>query len=415
MSSLFRENVVSKKTQNINGEVALIQPLRLTITIFVFLIVVAVSLYAATTLQYGVHHPVTGWFKSVPEIQELVIEKPGVLKSIHYKNGDFVKKGDVISVVEHPEFNERGEFTHIMAIERAKRRLKDIKSQYHIDKRNIKNNIALFKKNMKLDNQELTQLKSSIQVSADKHALVEKQIDRLKYSFAEGHISELELDKGLQEELTSKQALNDLKMRAIATQKSIIQREEQLLSSEREYELLEIIRDEKLSNTVRERELSEQAAYTVTTALTGGVIHGLKKSEGEIISQDAVLYSVLPSEFSWSIELMLPTNLSAQIKEGDPVKVAVSAFPYQTYGHLKGVIGEIETNVTKSSNVSSLGTFNQPSYKATVHVTDFMSTKGKMITPQNGLNVTANIITEKETVISKILKPFKDIGTHFYD
>ena len=55
------------------------------------------------------------------------------------------------------------------------------------------------------------------------------------------------------------------------------------------------------------------------------------------------------------------------------------------------------------------------SYKATIYVSDFLTTKGHVISPQNGLNVTANIITETESVISKIIKPFKDIGTHFHD
>ena len=415
MTSLFREKVVQKKTKSINGEVVLIQPLSLTLTVLTFLVIVAISFYAATRLQYGVHYPVTGWFKSVPEIQELVIDKPGVLKDIYYDNGDFVNKGDVISVIEHPESNSGGQFTHVKAIDRASQRLKDIHQQFYIDKRDIENNIALLKKNIELDDLELVQLQKSISVAKSKHEFVKKQTVRLKKSFSKGSISELEFENGQREELSSEQALADLEMRAITTRKSILQQQDQLLSYEREYDLLEIVRDEKLFATQHELESAEKAAYTVTTALTGGIINGLKKQKGEVISQDEVLYSVLPSQFSWVIELMLPTNLSAQISSGDKVKVAVSAFPYQTYGHLKGVIGDIETNVTKSSNNSSLGSFNQPSYKATIYVSDFLTTKGHVISPQNGLNVTANIITETESVISKIIKPFKDIGTHFHD
>lgn len=412
MGSIFRQKVIHKKTTGIKGEVFLKQPINLTVTTLILLALFLVSITFAVNLKYGKHYVVSGWFKVTPEIQEIKSNDDGIIKHLYVKNGDVIDKGIVMSIVEHPKFDRYGELLHVRKIEQEKLLLSDIYKQYEIKNAELIEKISILEDRMNLNKIEEIQTDVSIEIAKENLKLSEAQTDRIKQYYEQGNTSRSDFERTKQEMLNAKASVNNLELKLVAISNNILTQKEQLANLKAQLGTLDIEKEKLITSKKNEITALEERYFTTSKSLISGVVNGIKKEVGNLTKPGEVIFTVSPVNLEWSVELLLPTNLSAKVKVGNAVKVAVSAFPSETYGHLIGKISQIDTNVITGNDSSVIGNVNHPSYKAVVTIDNLVTTKGKEIEPQNGLNVTVSIITDIESTMDKILRPFKDIGEH---
>src|SRR6185436_16605359 len=88
------------------------------------------------------------------------------------------------------------------------------------------------------------------------------------------------------------------------------------------------------------------------------------------------------------------------VQKGLAAKLKYEAFPFQDYGIVEGTVIDISPDATNKAGVNY--------YKVTIAPSaTFISTQEGKVMLRPGLSVSAEIITERRTVLSLILEPVR--------
>jgi len=158
----------------------------------------------------------------------------------------------------------------------------------------------------------------------------------------------------------------------------------------------------RLQSEIAAAELSLR--HTTITAPVGGVITALDvRSAGAVLQPGQTIASIAPSGARLVVEAQVLNKDIAFIEKGLPAKLKFDAFPFQDYGTLEGTVIEVSPDAQLDKG---LGSF----YKVTIVPRQTqIAAKGKILPLRPGLALTAEIITERKSILSLILAPFREL------
>lgn len=143
------------------------------------------------------------------------------------------------------------------------------------------------------------------------------------------------------------------------------------------------------------------------TAPVSGVITTLSVRSGrEVLQPGQTVATIAPTDVPLVVEAQLPNKDIAFMKDGLTAKLKFDAFPYQDYGIVEGTVIDISPDAQVSKESGSL-------YKITIALT---GSSKRELPLRTGLVVTAEIITERRSVLSFLFEPVRklksDMGLH---
>lgn len=158
----------------------------------------------------------------------------------------------------------------------------------------------------------------------------------------------------------------------------------------------------RLQSEITAAELSLQ--NTTITAPVSGVITTLDaRSTGALLQPGQTVLTIAPSGARLVAEAQLSNRDIAFIETGLPAKLKFDAFPHQDYGAVEGTVIAVapDAQVDKES-----GSY----YKVTiVPQQTAIEARGKNIQLRPGLTLSADIVTERKSILSLILEPFRQL------
>jgi multidrug efflux pump subunit AcrA (membrane-fusion protein) len=157
-----------------------------------------------------------------------------------------------------------------------------------------------------------------------------------------------------------------------------------------------------LQSEIAAAELSLQ--HTTVTAPVAGVVTTLDvRGTGAVLQEGQTIATISPAGARLLVEAQVPNKDIAFIEKGLPAKLKFDAFPFQDYGTVEGTVIEIGADAQVSRDGVS-------SYKVLIapERTSVMA-KGKAIPLKPGLALTAEIITERKSILALILEPFSKL------
>jgi HlyD family secretion protein len=99
----------------------------------------------------------------------------------------------------------------------------------------------------------------------------------------------------------------------------------------------------------------------------------------------------------------VPNKDIAFIETGLPVKLKFDAFPFQDYGIVDGTVIEVSPDAQTDKDSNSF-------YKVMIAPRQTeISAKGKNVSLRPGLALSAEIVTERKTILGLILEPFRKL------
>lgn len=142
--------------------------------------------------------------------------------------------------------------------------------------------------------------------------------------------------------------------------------------------------------------------HTTITSPASGTITTLKvRGAGEILQEGQTIATIAPNDAPLVIEALLPNKDIAFVEKGLPAKLKFEAFPYQDFGVIEGTVIDVSPDALTNTNGASY-------YKVTiVPARPIISTSNKDVPLRRGLSVSAEIITERRSVISLLLEPVR--------
>ena len=132
-----------------------------------------------------------------------------------------------------------------------------------------------------------------------------------------------------------------------------------------------------------------------------GIIQDLKyRTIGGVVPPGAVVMNLVPDDGEVHAEVQVATNDIGFVKVGQPVRLKIGTFDFMRYGTIPGEVAMVSPFSTPDEK-------HVPFFKviATINRTFVGNQPGKM-TVEPGMTVDADIITDRQSVIRYLMRPF---------
>jgi hemolysin D len=158
----------------------------------------------------------------------------------------------------------------------------------------------------------------------------------------------------------------------------------------------------RLQSEIAAAELSLQ--HTTITAPVKGLVTTLDvRSAGVVLQAGQTIATIAPTGARLLVEARVPNKDIAFIEKGLPAKLKFDAFPFQDYGTVEGTVVEVSPDAQLDKE---LGSF----YKVTIAPKQTtIAAKGRNIPLRPGLALTAEIVTERKSILNLMLEPFRKL------
>jgi len=351
-----------------------------------------------TVLAGGTLQPVSG---------KMIVSSPsgGIVRELFVSDGDLVTKGQALMVVESEGTKARLQATEKqLALFRYENQLYNLlldqSGRFDLDA--LPEAPALIRsedrtRSIQLSVQETSARLALLQtrLASQKRTLSLKQelVNSLRPVYESGGIAKFNY-------LTSVDELQRLESQIVETSQQLTattgQAARQVSSNSRQI----------LSLEAQLTALQEQQRNLTLKAQQPGEVFNLSVGPGSLIGSGAEVMRIVPDGGGLKAKVFLPNSDLGFIKDGMPVKLAVSSFPPGEYGYLKGKVKNIGADALESTDQQSADRQRANTFPMTIELTDNQDKSAILDRLAPGMQVSANIIVRQRPVITLLTDVF---------
>jgi multidrug efflux pump subunit AcrA (membrane-fusion protein) len=144
--------------------------------------------------------------------------------------------------------------------------------------------------------------------------------------------------------------------------------------------------------------------HTTITAPVAGTLTTLEvRSVGTVLQAGQTIATISQRGARLLVEAHVPNKDIAFIEKGLPAKLKFDAFPFQDYGIVEGTVIEVSPDAQTDKDSNSF-------YKVMIAPRQTeISAKGQNVSLRPGLALSAEIVTERKSILGLILEPFRKL------
>jgi membrane fusion protein len=419
MRDLFRSEAVAHKSQRFHGAVILTRTWSFPALTLFFAVLIAAIIAFACLFGFTRKETVTGMVVPNHGLIRLVAPQSGLVNRIEVSEGQEVRAGDLLFVLDSERDNARGgaqaainaslasriarlheeleqlERQHINKREELEQRLRNLRAteRMHEDELDLRRRKVHLAREAALRMGELAEGGSVPRnIAQEKNADLLDQESRL----AAIGLEQMELKRQLASAVA---AATDLPLQA-AREASQLRRA-----------------IEELEQQSTESELRRQVFIRADQP---GRIAGVVIDRGQSVGPDQRLASLLPSGSLLEVELYAPTRAAGFVRAGTEVLLRYDAFPYQKFGQFKGKVREVSLNAIPMNELQRMGgrfpggadgASSEPVYRIRVFLErQEVEAAGGIHVLKPGMQLSASLVLEKRTLVEWVLAPLAGIG-----
>lgn len=411
--SLFRQEALDAANRGNLGVVALYCPPYRWLVISVVIFITAVTALFFIFGSYTKYESSTG--ELLPENGMLIIPPPvsATVVDIPVKEGQLVKKGDVLMVLSSEISTQMGQTRQVIAEnlagqrERLQQDLETLAKLHDVEMKGLSDTI----RSLKLQQE---QLKLQLAHRRKQVALAKLQLDKLNAMHQEGYASNRQLEEQESALLDSQARYQEYQRQLLDTSQKIVQAEQQL--DERPLD------DEKKRNDI-ERQLADNRQSMAENearqsfelrAPKGGYVGMIMIKNGQMLNAGQSAISILPSNSDLVARIMVNTQSIGFIQPGQRVVLRYKAFPYQKFGQQYGRVTEVSRTALSPQEVSTLtgkNNIQEQQYRVLVALdkqTISAYSQDEKLKP--GMALDADFIVDKRHLYEWVLEPIFALG-----
>ncbi len=377
-----------------------------------------------------------GQGRVIPSSKKQIVQslEGGIVKSLLVREGDRVKKGQTLLVIDdtrfssdlgelearrlgllvqtmrlrheaESSFSENLEFPQEM-VNQAKEVVDSEGRLFEIRRRNLNNQLAIMKNRLEQKKLELEELEESKLRISNGIKIARREYDLTAPLARKGIVSQIKI-------LQLEREISNLEGQLATTNKSIPRIKAGISESEREIEEQVLIFQQDAQRELNEKLAELTIIRQSLTAAKDRVVRAELKSPvdgiiqklyintiGGVVRASEPLVEVTPLEDSLLVEVRVSPRDIAFIRPGQDATVKISAYDYTIYGVLDGKVGIISSDSTLDNDN------NESYYLVTIETKDTSLKRGNEILPIiPGMVATTDIITGKKSVLNYLIKP----------
>jgi HlyD family secretion protein len=250
----------------------------------------------------------------------------------------------------------------------------------------------------------IERLKVKEMLYAENQKIEDNKFKREAELYKGKYISESQYEQSYQALLKNNIELEQVRLELSAKQIELSEKQQQLqnfiLTKNEEREKLVSILEEAFSNLKAQMNIWINTYYLVSPVV-GTATFTKYWSINQSVTRDEPVVSIVPLDAGEFVgRIYLKMQRSGKVKEGQPVNIKLSSYPYLEYGMVRGIV--------KSKSLVPSG----DSYVIEIKLPDGLKTLyGKNLEFTQKMQGTAEIITEDLRLIQKIMNPLRHMIT----
>ena len=357
--------------------------------------------YARTETSKGIlvtDHPPT----------KVVAPAIGVLSQLTVGDDSFVRKGDMLGVVNVDRRDEGGRLVARDATASVDKRLALAGELFDIAHAQRRNETGRLQALITTSNEKMAQISDRMALQAQIVQSNEALYDQLGPVVAKGYVSKVAYEQRHQALLNARHALASLRQEEIEARSEVNQARAALGNL--------VTTEAKTMNDVNAsvQNLSQQQAqmrgeqsYTLVAPIAGRVT-ALQTSIGRAVSASVPLMIIIPQDAKLLATLYAPSRAIGSVKPGDEVRLQYDTFPYQRFGSFPGRVVSVSRTALDPRDLEVPLKIEEPVYRIIVALPDqSVSAYGEKVALQPGMTLTAIIILERQSFLNWILSPLR--------
>lgn len=408
---MFRTEAIESRKQKLHGDVFLTQPLpfsALTILLFAIIVLVGVML---VTGSYARSEHVVGHLMPSNGLVKIQAHQFGALSDKFVKEGDLVKKGDLLATIDVSQNSANGSSFTQKSREALDRQAAILRVQTTLEQNQLASELAKLRSEHTETQLNISSLELRIDLqreimSSAKTAFMDAQQLR-----EQGYISKVESERRRQTWLAQQAQVKLREQELAATVAKLQQLEirlEQVPTESRQR--LERLRTQQAELDARLTDLDRQTAYTIKSPVDGRIATISSSSLGQSVRAGQPLMTILPVGSELRAELFVPSRAAGFVEEGQDVRILYDAFPYQRFGSFNAEITNVTEAILLPGEAGAPVDLKEPVYRVTANLdAETLTARGREIALQAGMTLKANIVLERRSFLDWLLEPLRAV------
>lgn len=408
---LFREQALAAQQAKWLGDIVLIRPIS-----FTFLTISAVALASIVCAflalgSYTKHSTVSGQLIPNTGLIKVYAPQTGIVIEQHVKEGQQVKAGEVLYVLSSERQSSTQGATQAAISSQVEQRQASLRDEILKTRQlQVEERTGLNNKISGLTN-ELAKLDNQIAGQQDRVRLAVETLQRYQGLLQQDYISKEQFQQKQEDLLDQKNRQQSLERDRISVGRELSAQQTELsgLSLKHQNQLAQI--DRTLTSTGQELFESEAKRRIVVTAPETGIATAVVADAGQAVDSNRLLVSIVPAGATLRAELYAPSRAIGFVRPGDQVLIRYQAYPYQKFGHQKGVVESVARTALPNNELNGIGTPAggnniEPMYRITVNLaSQQVIAYGRPQVLQAGMLLDADVQQEKLHLYEWVLEP----------
>lgn len=403
---LFRTEAIQAADRKHDGEPMAACGLSFSLYALLALAMAGALLVFLCSAQYTRKARVHGFIEPSAGLVKVRSPATGTVARIHVVDGDRVRQGDPLILIDTDQSNESGgpSRTAVLATleSRRARLVRELDGQTNIDtlaQRERRQQVRALEA-------EADQLTRELKLQRQRVASASRARERLRKLVKQGHLPAASMDE-------KDGAWLDRRAQAEAVARELmrVRRESEKLLAQSDR-----IRLDQANNRSRlERELDglaqqiaeQQARRSVlVTAPANGTVSGLLARRGQHASAEAPLLTLLPEGAALEATLLIPPRSAGFVKPDQQVRIRYAAFAHQRFGSHGGAIRDVAPTLLMPGESELPFALDEPVYPARVVLeAQQIRAYGADVPLKAGMRLEADVALERRRVYEWLLEP----------
>lgn len=407
---LFRKEVVEASQDRLHGEVVFSQPLSTKLFASALFLILAITAIWVSVGTYARIETVPGILVTDIPSAKVVAVQPGVVVDLHVSEGQIVRQGEPLLVINSDRETAAGGDVAGRSIGALEARKQLAEAQVVLAGRRATAERTRLAAMISSAEEQAASLSEQISLQEQVVASNQEIFDRVAEVVKQGFVSQVEFERRRQTLLASQQSLASLQQRHTATISDAAQARSQLASVGIDTQQGISRLNESLQTMIAEQaRLEGEQSYVIKAPISGRVT-ALATGEGRAATAARPLMVIVPTDAELRAELYAPTRSIGFVVPGKETRLLYDAFPYQRFGSFGGNIASISRIAVDPRETEIPFPFEEPVYRVQVKL-DQQSVEafGEPAPLQPGMTLQANIVLERQSFLAWILQPLNAV------
>jgi membrane fusion protein len=407
---LFRPEAAAARTERLEGEVLLIQPVRTTAVVALIAAIVAlVGLWLALG-SYTRSETVRGMLVTREASAKVVALRAGQVVRLLVREGDAVRAGQTLALVRTEQPGEAGgsaiaesldalEEQRVLTGEQARHAARRAAS----DRERLAATLAGIR-------QQRRDLGGQVAIQEQAVASSQETFERVAGLLDSGFISRVEVERRRQAWLAGRQQLAQLHQQrnALAAEEARSEAEAGRIEADAGAEAA-AAGTAAQSVAQQQARLRGERAYALV-APVGGRVAAVQAAAGRTVDASVPLMEIVPEASPLSAHVYAPTSAVGFVRPGQEVRLLYDAFPYQRFGSFSGRIVAVSRVAIDPRQLAAAFEAEEPVYRIEVAPdAQQVAAFGERLALQPGMTLSANIVLDRRSFLDWLLTPLNAV------